>query len=128
MGRDRHIKRIGAIRAFLNKPFEVSMTSCISYKVEVNSWKEELRKEDLYNQDEISFSMADCSRVISLEFDISDKEGMVNSLFKLDTIINTCQAMKEDLKTARKLIIVGQKRYEEIEEQERLEREKRNKS
>lgn len=104
---ERKNKRIGQKRAFLNEPYLTSLTSCISYKIELNSYNTDIISADLYDNSVIDFAIADCSRVISLDFDISTKEEMRNSLFKLDTIINVCTAMKEDLKIARKEIKKG---------------------
>lgn len=112
---DKNDLRIGANRTFLNEPFMTSLTSNISYIVKVSTWKKELQDEGLYSYAKIDFAMSDCSRTIHLDFDIQDKDDMRNSLFKLDAIINTCQAMKEDLKKARKVILVGQARLKEIE-------------
>ena len=112
---DKNDLRIGANRTFLNEPFMTSLTSNVSYTVKVSTWKKELQDEGLYSYAKIDFAMSDCDRTIHLDFDIQDKDDMRNSLFKLDAIINTCQAMKEDLKKARKVILVGQARLKEIE-------------
>jgi hypothetical protein len=45
---------------------------------------------------------------------------MRNSLHKLDTIIEACQKFKEDLKTARKELLVGQKRAKELAQEKLL--------
>ena len=102
-----HKKRIGQNRAFLNEPYMTSLSSCISYTIVARSHNEAIIKEGLYDQTSIDFAISDCSRNIYLDFDISTKEDMRNSLFKLDTIIETCMAMKEDLKIARKEIKKG---------------------
>ena len=107
--------KIGAGRTFLNEPFMTSLTSSISYTIKVDSWNKKLQDEGLYNYAKIDFAMSNCDRTIHLDFDIQDKDDMRNSLFKLDAIINTCQAMKEDLEKARKVILVGQARLKEIE-------------
>ena len=107
--------KIGAGRTFLNEPFMTSLTSNISYTIKVDSWNKKLQDEGLYNYAKIDFAMSNCDRTIHLDFDIQDKDDMRNSLFKLDAIINTCQAMKEDLEKARKVILVGQARLKEIE-------------
>lgn len=107
-------KRIGHERSFLNLEGEVSLTSCVSYKISVKTWNEELSKLKLYEYAEIDFAISDCSRVIRLDFDIDSKQGMRNSLHKLDTIIDICNKMKEDLKVARKEVIIGQKELEKI--------------
>lgn len=104
---ERASKRIGEARAFLNEPYMTSLTSCISYKIKLSSHTEEVIKADLYDYASIDFAISDCNKNIYLEFYIHTKEHMRNSLFKLDTIINTCMAMKEDLKTARKEIRKG---------------------
>ena len=102
-----HKKRIGQNRAFLNEPYMTSLSSCISYTIVARSHNEAIIKEGLYDYANIGFSMSDCNKNIYLDFDISTKENMRNSLFKLDTIIETCMAMKEDLKIARKEIRKG---------------------
>ena len=114
---DNNDLKIGAGRTFLNEPFMTSLTSNISYTIKVSSWKKELQEEGLHDYAKIDFAMSDCNRTIRLNFDIQNKDDMRNSLFKLDAIINTCLAMKEDLKKARKVILVGQARLKEIEEQ-----------
>lgn len=112
-------KVIGHERSFLNLEGEVSLTSCVSYKVSVKTWNDELSKLKLYNYAEIDFAMSDCSKVIRLDFDINSKQGMRNSLHKLDTIIDMCNKMKEDLKLARKEVIIGQKELEKIKNAEK---------
>lgn len=114
-----HKKRIGQNRAFLNKPYMTSLSSCISYKITARSHNEAIKKEGLYDYASIEFSISDCSRNISLDFDISNKEEMRNSLFKLDTIINNCMAMKEHLKEARIEVRKGIKLREELKEKEK---------
>lgn len=111
-----NIKRIGQQRAFLNEPYETSLTSHVGYSIVLRTWTPDLKEEGLYDGYEIKFSISDCSRNIHLDFDISTKEEMRNSLFKLDTIIKTCQAMKEDIKVARKEVLKGQKRAKELKE------------
>lgn len=112
-------KVIGHKRSFLNLEGEVSLTSCVSYKVSVKTWNEELSKLKLYDYAEIDFAMSDCSKVIRLDFDIDSKQSMRNSLHKLDTIIDMCNKMKKDLKDARKEVIKGQKELEKIKAAEK---------
>lgn len=102
-------KQIGYFRSFLNEPYLTSLTSHISYTVELKSYNEELKKEDKYDYTKIEFSIADCSKNIYLDFDIDSKDDMRNSLYKLDIIIKACQKFKEDLKIARKELLVGKK-------------------
>jgi hypothetical protein len=113
-------KRIGYFRSFLNEPYLTSLTSHISYTVELKSYNEELKKEGKYDYTKIEFSIADCSKNIYLDFDIESKDDMRNSLHKLDTIIEACQKFKEDLKTARKELLVGQKRAKELAQEKLL--------
>ena len=110
-------KKIGAHRNFLNELFMTSLSSHISYKVEISSYNRELEKEGLYDRSEIYFNMADCNRIINLDFNIDNEDQMKNSLYKLDVIINTCKQMKKDLLLARKEILIGQKRIEEIKKE-----------
>ena len=104
---ERENKRIGQKRAFLNEPYLTSLTSCISYKIELTAYNKDIIEADLYDQTSIDFAISDCSRNIYLDFNIDNEEEMKNSLFKLDTIIETCMAMKKDLKIARKEIRKG---------------------
>ena len=116
---ERENKRIGQKRAFLNEPYLTSLTSCISYKIELTAYNKDVIKADLYDHTSIDFAISDCSRNIHLDFDISTKEHMRNSLFKLDTIIKTCMAMKEDLKIARKEIKKGIAFREKLDKKEK---------
>ena len=108
-------KRIGQERNFLNLPYETSLSSCISYTIKLQTYSKELIEEKKYDYCNIQFSMSDCSRNIYLEFNIETKDSMRNSLHKLDTIIGTCQKMKEDLKEARLIILDGHKRKKELD-------------
>ena len=110
-----HKLEIGYAREFLNLPYQTSTNSNIAYKINVNSWKQELIDENLYDRTSIDFVMTDCSDLIRLDFPINTKDQMRNSLHKLDTIISTCQKMRVDLKTARLEILKGQKRMQELE-------------
>ena len=114
-----HKKRIGQNRAFLNEPYMTSLSSCISYTIIARSHNEAIRKEGLYDYASIEFSISDCSRNIYLDFNIDNEEEMKNSLFKLDTIIETCMAMKEDLKIARKEIRKGITFREQLDKKEK---------
>ena len=112
-------RRIGYGREFLNEPYMTSTSSCISYNIKVRSWYKKLQEEGLFDSAAIEFSISDCGKNIHLDFEIHDKENMRNSLFKLDTIINTCQAMKEDLKKARLEVLKGKKRVETLTDEEK---------
>ena len=116
---ERENKRIGQKRAFLNEPYLTSLTSCISYKIELTAYNKDIIEADLYDQTSIDFAISDCSRNIYLDFDISTEEHMRNSLFKLDTIIKTCMSMKEDLKIARKEIRKGIAFREQLDKKEK---------
>ena len=67
--------------------------------------------------------MSDCSKVIRLDFNLDTKQNMRNSLHKLDTIIEVCAKMKEDLKLARKEVIIGQKELEKIKAAEKRKKQ-----
>jgi len=108
-------KQIGQNRAFLNIPYDTSLSAMIGYNVSVETWRDELIKEKLYDSSSIEFNISDCNRKISLEFDVETKEQMRNSFFKLNTIINICESMKADLKTARLLIRKGIERRDELD-------------
>lgn len=119
-------KEIGAKRVFLNELFEVSLNSSMAYCVKVHSYHEELRNQDLFDDSDIQFVITDCGKQINLDFDIDSKEKMRNSLFKLDTIISTCEEMKKDIKVARKIVREGQKKRKEMEDLEK-NKDKKNK-
>lgn len=114
--RDRITKRIGAERSFLNKPFLISLNSNISYKIKIESYKEELIKENLYDCAEIEFGISDCNRTIFLDFRLEDEEDLENSQYKLDRIIEVCQAMKKDLDKAYSEVKIGVERYKELKD------------
>lgn len=101
-------KKIGYRREFLNKPYEVSLNSVISYTVKVNSWKKEITEKGLFDSGDIDFTIADCNKRISLDFSIERDEDLQNSLYKLDKIIAVCINMKIDLEAARREIRRGQ--------------------
>lgn len=92
---------IGTKREFLNEDYLVSVNSMIGYSIKLLAWTPELIEKDLYEDASINFSITNCNRIMDLDFSIYTKEEMRNSLYKLDTIINVCQSMKEDLKKAR---------------------------
>ena len=96
-----------------------STSSCISYNITVSTHYNKLLEESLYDAASIEFSMSDCSKNIHLDFLINSKESMRNSLYKLDTIINTCQTMKEDIKKARLEVLKGQKRLKTLTDEEK---------
>lgn len=110
-----HKLEIGYAREFLNLPYQTSTNSNIAYTISVNSWKEEIVKEKLYDHASVDFVMTDCNALIRLDFNVHTKEQMRNSLHKLDTIIATCQKMRLDLKTARLEILKSQKLKEKLE-------------
>ena len=86
-----HKLEIGYGREFLNLPYQTSTNSNMAYRVTVKSWKQELVQEKLYDHADVDFVITDCNDLIRLDFHISTKEQMKNSLHKLDTIIATCQ-------------------------------------
>lgn len=114
--KDRKIKQIGAERSFLNKPFFTSLSSNISYTVTIESEDETLQKEGLYNYADIGFGMSDCNRTIFLDFRVNTEEDYDNCQYKLDRIIEVCQAMKKDLDKAYNEVQVGVKRLKEIKD------------
>jgi len=105
---------IGAKREFLNEDYFTSVHSMIGYSVKLTSWTPELVEKDLFENAIINFSFSSCSRTAELDFGIDTKEEMRNSLHKLDTIINVCQSMKEDLKKARVILREGLLAKEEV--------------
>lgn len=117
MSRDK-VKEVGAQRHFLNELYMCSLSSHISYKVMLTTWRDQLIQEGLYDNAVIRFNMADCNDKISLDFDIHNKVEMRNSLHKIDTIINTMLQMKQDVLTARKELRLGLARAKEIDEAE----------
>jgi hypothetical protein len=109
-------KKVGFKRSFLNEGFMTSVSSMIGYEVKLQSWRKELIDENLCDGSEISFVMTDCHNKISLDFSIETKESMRNALHKLNTIIEVCESMKADLKSARKEIRKAQEKLKELEE------------
>ncbi len=116
---------IGMRREFLNEDLIVSLSAMIGYSIQVSSWSEQLEKEGMYNHADIVFNMSNCTRKIDLDFDISTKELMRNSLYKLDTIISVCESMKADLKKARLLVNEGIKRKAVLDLIEKNEKSKK---
>lgn len=109
---------VGTKREFLNEDPSVSLTAMVGYSVKVDTWNRELIKEGLFDNAEIEFSMTSCNKKLTLDFDISTKERMQNSLYKLDTIISVCKSMRKDLKEARLIVNQGVKRREELDKLE----------
>ena len=107
---------IGGKREFLNERLFASLSAMIGYCIKVYTWNQDLVKEGLFDSSEIAFDMSSCFKKLSLDFEIDTKEQMKNSLSKLDTIIDVCQAMKTDLKAARLLVNAGIKRRDELKE------------
>lgn len=107
--------KIGFRREFLNEPFTTSTSSNISYYINCNSWNEKLKEEGLYDNATIKFSLSDCSKNIYLEFAVNSKDDMRNSLYKIDTIIDVLNNLKEDLRKARLEVRKGQSRLKELD-------------
>lgn len=116
------IKKIGYGREFLNLPHLVSTSSNIAYKIEVQTWDEELKKENLCDRADVDFEISDCSKRISLDFDIFTEEQMTNSLHKIDVMVKTLLKMKKDLVSARKEIVKGIARAEYYNEKKKKEK------
>lgn len=124
---DEGEKNIGSRREFLNENTEVSLNSSIGYRVDIHTYSSELKKRGLYDQSTIDFKITDCSRSINLEFRLHSKEDMKNSLFKLNTIIDVCNSMMDDLLKARKELRKGIAFNKLVEEFEDLEKTKNQK-
>jgi len=107
---------IGTRREFLNEDYLTSLTAMIGYSIKMQTWHDELIKEGLFDNVDIYFNITSCIKKLDLDFSIKTKEDMRNSLYKLDTIISVCTAMKEDLKKARLLINEGIKRRKELDD------------
>ena len=98
---------IGLEKNFLNLPDQISLTSFIAYKVELRDYGYKNDKEedsDKYSTFDITLEFKDCSNSVDFDFDIKTKEGMKNSLYKIDTMINTLSNFRQKLLEARKLI------------------------
>lgn len=99
---------IGLERNFLNLPDQISLTSLIAYKVGLRDYDYKNDKEeedsDKYNTFDITLVFKDCSNSVDFDFDIKTKEGMENSLYKIDTMINTLSNFRQKLLEAKKLI------------------------
>lgn len=59
---------------------------------------------DKYDTFGIVLTIKDCNNTVDFDFDIKTKEGMKNSLYKIDTMINTLSNFRQKLLEARKLI------------------------
>lgn len=106
-------KIIGSKREFLNLDPTISLRASIGYYIELVSYERPV-PEDVFDNYSIEFLISDCSRTISLDFGIQSKEDMANSLHKLETIIQVCQEMQENLKIARKEYLTSKKRRDEL--------------
>jgi hypothetical protein len=100
---------IGLERNFLNLPDQISLTSLIAYKVRLRDYdykydKEEEEDPDKYNTFDITLVFKDCNNTVDFDFDIKTEEGMENSLYKIDTMINTLSNFRQKLLEAKKLI------------------------
>lgn len=114
-----NIKQIGFRREFLNKPGYTSTNSNISYNVKLTSYGQEYKKEDIYDNCRINFSISDCIKVVNLDFNIDTKETMANSLHKIRTIIDVCEDMIEDVKEARIRMLEDRVKIKTLKEQEK---------
>jgi len=99
---------IGLERNFLNLPDQISLTSLIAYKVGLRDYDYKNDKEeedpDKYSTFDITLVFKDCNDSVDFDFDIKTKEGMKNSLYKIDTMINTLSNFRQKLLEAKKLI------------------------
>lgn len=110
---------IGVRREFLNEDYNVSLSSMVGYSVVVSTWNSSLKEEELFDQADINFVMASCYKKLDLEFNVDSEEHLQNSLHKLQTIIDVCEAMKVDLNKAHAIVKIGIERIEEIEKEEK---------
>lgn len=86
----------------------------IGYSIELNSWIKELIEQDLYHSSDIDFIITDCNNQVRLTFDIDTEENLKNSVHKLNTIIDVCQSMKQELKIAHLLLKKGLTKKESL--------------
>ena len=118
-------KLIGSRREFLNEDLDVSMTSMVGYRIELYSYNDDCVKKGLYDSNNITFNISDCSRSISLDFSTTTKEYMKNSIDKIDTIIDVLKDFRADLKKARLEVRKGvelKKLREKFDEQNKFEK------
>lgn len=106
--------RVGQGRDFLNLDYMTSLSSNIGYEVVTSTYNDTLKEEGLVDRANIRFNISDCNKQIHLDLDVNTKEEMRNSLHKLRVIINHCEELMEALKVARKHVLVGKKRLEEL--------------
>ena len=57
--------------------FKTSTSFNIKKKKKIQSYQEELVKENLYDHSTIDFTISDCSRTISLDFDIISSKSVL---------------------------------------------------
>ena len=86
-------KMIFNVRRFLNRKNHHSTAFIYGYLSKTFSKGEKNKKTGKMNKDELWFDyelkISDCDRMISLCIDTHDKSSIKNTLFKLDTLINT---------------------------------------
>jgi len=96
-------------RSFLNP--NSSSISAISAIIELVTYQEDLKKEGLFDKFYAEFSMSDCNRIISLDFNEDEYD---NSIKKMNTIIETLTDFKESFIIAKVLVDDGKARLKEI--------------
>lgn len=91
-------KKLLSVREFLNLPYNYSTAAIVLKAVLTKEFKDDkLINVWLDN----SFSLSDCNNQINLAFSINDKESFDNSIFKVDTLLDSIRKFKSALIKAR---------------------------
>ena len=117
--RETKTQEIGFKREFLNLPFNTSTISNIGYYVTVETWDPRLKEQNKFDRFDIEFYMSNCTKTISLDFYIENSDNVENSLYKLDTIIKTCESMKKDILKAYEIVKDGKEYLKTLSEEEK---------
>lgn len=106
-------------REFLNLPHHGSSASVIA-----SASIEKTLKDGVLNHQypEISLLFSDCTRTITLDIGVSNRE-YENAIYKLDTIINVVQGLKDALPKLKEL---DDKYKKEIELIEQMKKDKKD--
>ena len=97
---DKKIFEFG-VSSLLNKP-KFHSTAAIAIKISLD-----------YNFPSGHLYISDCTRTISLNLDFDSEEEMDNSLFKLNKIVDVCNAAIKNIEGNRNNYLEAIKKYEE---------------
>lgn len=81
-------------KEFLNLPGQEEMASILAQVKLQDYWGDE---ENEYRHIDYTLIISDCNKQIRLDFDHDDEYDQENSLFKLDTLINTLSEFRSAL-------------------------------